>query len=119
HLSRPRSTCAGGNTGGSHRRAGCQPRDDANARGGRTGQRAGAARSADGLRRRQRPYRRVSAMPRFNFWTVVMIFTWLMLFVLLFIPVGSVLISSLYDQQGNLTLANYLKFLGEPRFRQA
>ena len=45
-------------------------------------------------------------MPRFNFWTVVMILTWLLLFVLLFIPVGSVLVSSLYDQSGNLTFAN-------------
>ena len=58
-------------------------------------------------------------MPRFNFWTVVMILTWVLLFVLLFIPVGSVLISSVYDQEGNLTFANYLKFLGEPRFHQA
>ena len=31
-------------------------------------------------------------MPRFNFWTVVMILTWVLLFVLLFIPVGSVLV---------------------------
>ncbi|QDZ12827.1 ABC transporter permease [Devosia ginsengisoli] len=58
-------------------------------------------------------------MPRFNFWTVVMILTWVLLFVLLFIPVGSVLVSSFYDQEGNATLANYLKFLGEPRFHQA
>lgn len=58
-------------------------------------------------------------MARINFWTVVMILTWGMLFLLLFIPVGSVLLSSLYDQSGNLTLANYAKFLGEPRFHQA
>ena len=58
-------------------------------------------------------------MPRFNFWTVVMILTWILLFVLLFIPVGSVLVSSFYDQAGNPTLANYLKFLGERRFHQA
>ncbi|WDR02704.1 iron ABC transporter permease [Devosia algicola] len=58
-------------------------------------------------------------MPRLNFWTVVMILTWGLLFALLFIPVGSVLLSSLYDQSGNLTVANYLKFLGESRFHQA
>ncbi|MDB5623186.1 MAG: iron transporter permease [Devosia sp.] len=58
-------------------------------------------------------------MPRFNFWAVVMILTWVLLFVLLFIPVGSVLVSSLFDQEGQLTGANYLQFLSEPRFHRA
>ncbi|HTN62216.1 MAG TPA: iron ABC transporter permease [Devosia sp.] len=58
-------------------------------------------------------------MPRFNFWTGVMICTWLLLIGLLFVPVGNVLLSSLYDQAGNFTFANYLKFLGESRFHSA
>ncbi|HTM76922.1 MAG TPA: iron ABC transporter permease, partial [Devosia sp.] len=58
-------------------------------------------------------------MPRFNFWTGVMICTWLLLIGLLFVPVGNVLLSSLYDQAGNFTFANYLKFLGESRFHNA
>lgn len=58
-------------------------------------------------------------MKRFDFWTVVMILTWVLLLVLLFVPVGSVLVSSFYDPAGNFTLANYQKFFAEPRFRQA
>lgn len=58
-------------------------------------------------------------MRRFDFWTVVMILTWVLLLVLLFVPVGSVLVSSFYDQGGTFTLANYQKFFAEPRFRQA
>ncbi len=58
-------------------------------------------------------------MARFNFWTGVLIFTWLLLILLLFVPVGSVLISSFYDTAGNFTLGNYLKFLSEPRFLTA
>src|SRR5690606_30785955 len=59
------------------------------------------------------------AMPRLNFWTLVSISTWLLLLVLLFLPVGSILISSVYDDAGNLTLANYARFLSEPRFHRA
>lgn len=58
-------------------------------------------------------------MPRLNFWTVVAIFTWLLLIGLLFLPVGSVLLSSFYDEAGRFTFSNYAKFLGEPRFHQA
>lgn len=58
-------------------------------------------------------------MKRFDFWTVVMILTWVLLLILLFVPVGSVLVSSFYDSAGNFTLANYQKFFAEPRFRQA
>lgn len=58
-------------------------------------------------------------MPRLNFWTLVSISTWLLLLVLLFLPVGSILISSVYDDAGNLTLANYARFLSEPRFHRA
>ncbi|MDB5587481.1 MAG: iron transporter permease [Devosia sp.] len=58
-------------------------------------------------------------MPRFNFWTGVMVLTWLLLISLLFVPVGSVLLSSLYDQAGNFTFANYQKFFAETRFHQA
>ncbi len=54
-----------------------------------------------------------------GFWTLVLIFTWLLLILLLFLPVGSVLTSSLYDRQGNFTFGNYLLFLTEPRFRTA
>jgi iron(III) transport system permease protein len=58
-------------------------------------------------------------MSRLNFWTLVSIFTWLLLLLLLFLPVGSVLMSSFYDGAGNFTLANYAKFLSEPRFHKA
>lgn len=58
-------------------------------------------------------------MPRLNFWTIVAIFTWLLLIGLLFLPVGSVLLSSFYDEAGGFTFANYVKFLSEPRFHQA
>jgi iron(III) transport system permease protein len=58
-------------------------------------------------------------MPRLNFWTIVAILTWLLLLGLLFVPVGSVLLSSFYDEAGNFTLVNYAKFLSEPRFHQA
>lgn len=58
-------------------------------------------------------------MPRLNFWTLVSISTWLLLLVLLFLPVGSILISSVYDDAGNFTLANYARFLSEPRFHRA
>lgn len=55
-------------------------------------------------------------MARPNFWTLVAIFTWALLILLLFIPVGSVLTSSLYDRAGNLSLANYTQFFSERRF---
>ncbi len=58
-------------------------------------------------------------MRRFEFWTIVTILTWGMLALLLFVPVGTVLLSSFFDQSGNLTGGNYLKFVSEPRFRQA
>ena len=58
-------------------------------------------------------------MPRLNFWTLVAIFTWLLLIGLLFLPVGSVLLSSFYDEAGNFTFGNYVKFLSEPRFHEA
>ena len=58
-------------------------------------------------------------MPRLNFWTLVTVLTWLMLIVLLFVPVGSVLLSSLYDKSGNLTLDNYVAFFTTPRFGRA
>jgi iron(III) transport system permease protein len=56
---------------------------------------------------------------RFNFWSLVSIATWLLLLVLLFIPVGSVLVSSVFDNSNNITLGNYLQFLSEPRFHKA
>jgi len=58
-------------------------------------------------------------MPRIGFWTIVLIFTWLLLFALLFIPVGSVLVSSLYDNAGNFTLGNYIKAIGDERIQRA
>lgn len=58
-------------------------------------------------------------MKRFDFWTVVMILTWVLLLVLLFVPVGSVLVSSFYDASGNFTFANYEKFVGDPRMQRA
>jgi iron(III) transport system permease protein len=51
-----------------------------------------------------------------NFWTLVAIFTWALLILLLFIPVGSVLTSSLYGRDGELSLVNYATFFSEPRF---
>ncbi|ODT81273.1 MAG: ABC transporter permease [Pelagibacterium sp. SCN 64-44] len=56
---------------------------------------------------------------RFDFWTLVMIATWAILLLLLFIPVGSVLLSSFFDTTGNATLDNYVKFASEPRFQRA
>src|SRR5690606_173037 len=61
----------------------------------------------------------LSAMRRLDFWTLVSIFTWLLLLGLLFLPVGSVLLSSFYDGTGAFTLANYVQFLSEPRFHEA
>jgi iron(III) transport system permease protein len=61
----------------------------------------------------------VIAMPRFSFWTIIAILTWLLLIALLFVPVGSVLLSSLYDSSGNFTLANYAIFFTRPRFGQS
>jgi len=58
-------------------------------------------------------------MKRFDFWTVVMILTWVLLLILLFVPVGSVLVSSFYDQSGAFTFDNYQKFFDEPRLRRA
>jgi len=58
-------------------------------------------------------------MSRFGFWTIVLILTWLLLAVLLFVPVGSVLVSSLYDNAGNFTLGNYLKAIGDERIQRA
>ncbi|HQZ11366.1 MAG TPA: iron ABC transporter permease [Devosia sp.] len=53
-----------------------------------------------------------------NFWTLVAIFTWALLILLLFLPVGAVLMSSLYDN-GQFSLANYAKFFSETRFYTA
>ncbi|MDB5554860.1 MAG: hypothetical protein JWL86_4844, partial [Rhizobium sp.] len=54
-----------------------------------------------------------------SFWTFVLIFTWALLIGLLFIPVGSVLLSSLYDKDGGFTLGNYAKALGDERIQRA
>lgn len=56
---------------------------------------------------------------RLNFWTLVAIFTWTLLLLLLFLPVGSVLLGGFTDAQGHFTLANYERLLTEPRFRRA
>jgi iron(III) transport system permease protein len=56
---------------------------------------------------------------RLDFWTLVMIATWAILLLLLFLPVGSVLLSSFYDTAGNPTFDNYMRFLAEPRFQRA
>ena len=56
---------------------------------------------------------------RFDFWALVSIATWAILFLLLIIPVGSVLLSSFIDRSGNTTLANYLAFISEPRYQRA
>jgi iron(III) transport system permease protein len=56
---------------------------------------------------------------RVGFWTIVSVFAWLILLGLLVTPLGSVLLSSLQDPDGNLTLANYARFLETPRFRTA
>ena len=49
-----------------------------------------------------------------EFRTLVMIFTWLLLFVFLFIPVGSVLVDSFRGADGAFSLANYQKFFSDP-----
>lgn len=54
-----------------------------------------------------------------SFWTLVSLFTWALLIVLLFLPVGSVLLSSFYDRGGNFTFGNYQAFLSDRRFGQA
>jgi iron(III) transport system permease protein len=56
---------------------------------------------------------------RIGFWTIVGAFAWLILLSLLIVPLGSVLLSSLQDQAGNVTLANYERFIATPRFRAA
>jgi len=58
-------------------------------------------------------------MRRPNFWTFVMIFTWVLLIGLLFVPVGSVLVSSLYDKNGGFTLGNYLAAFTDERIQRA
>ncbi|WP_062015449.1 iron ABC transporter permease [Aureimonas sp. AU4] len=58
-------------------------------------------------------------MARLTFWNGVLAFAWALLFVLLLVPVGSVLLSSFFDAAGNPTLANYAAVLTEPRFQQA
>src|SRR5690606_32171656 len=75
----------------------------------------------DGLRHRRPTHRAggLSMLRRFDFWTLVMIGTWAILLLLLFIPVGSILLSSFYDRAGNPTLANYIAFAAEPRFQRA
>ncbi|KAA2236767.1 ABC transporter permease [Salinarimonas soli] len=56
---------------------------------------------------------------RVGFWPLVGLLAWLILAVLLIVPLGSVLLSSLHDQAGHLTFANYERFLDTPRFRTA
>jgi iron(III) transport system permease protein len=51
-----------------------------------------------------------------NFWTLIAIFTWALLILLLFLPVGSVLTSSLYDRDGQFSFTNYATFFSQPRF---
>jgi iron(III) transport system permease protein len=58
-------------------------------------------------------------MSRFNFWTIITVLTWGLLTVLLFVPVGSVLVSSFFDKGGNFTVDNYISFFTTPRFGQA
>ena len=48
---------------------------------------------------------------RVSFWTLVSIFAWVILIALLVVPLGSVLLSSLQDQAGDFTLANYARFI--------
>jgi len=56
---------------------------------------------------------------RVSFWRLVSIFAWVILIALLVVPLGSVLLSSLQDQAGDFTLANYARFVETPRFRTA
>jgi iron(III) transport system permease protein len=56
---------------------------------------------------------------RLNFWTIIAALTWLLLALLLFEPVGSVLITSLFDKDGQFTLANYATFFSQWRFAQS
>jgi iron(III) transport system permease protein len=54
-----------------------------------------------------------------GFWTIVSILAWTILIGLLVVPLGSVLLSSLQDASGQLTTANYVRFVETPRFRTA
>jgi iron(III) transport system permease protein len=56
---------------------------------------------------------------RLSFWTIVAALAWLILIGLLIVPLGSILLSSLQDSEGNFTLANYVRFIETPRFRAA
>ncbi|NOZ32218.1 MAG: iron ABC transporter permease, partial [Alphaproteobacteria bacterium] len=58
-------------------------------------------------------------MRRPGFWGLVLIFAWTVLALLLFIPVGNVLVASLYDRAGEFTFGNYAAFIEQPRFRRA
>lgn len=54
-----------------------------------------------------------------GFWTLVLIFAWALLFVFLFIPLGTVLVASFLDKAGDVTLANYATFMESARLRSA
>ncbi|MET0427937.1 MAG: iron ABC transporter permease [Microvirga sp.] len=56
---------------------------------------------------------------RIGFWTLASLLAWLILAVLLVVPLGSVLLSSVHDPSGGLTFANYERFFATPRFRTA
>lgn len=56
---------------------------------------------------------------RIGFWTLASLLAWLILAVLLVVPLGSVLLSSVHDPSGGLTFANYERFFITPRFRTA
>ncbi len=54
-----------------------------------------------------------------GFWTLVLIFAWTLLFVFLFIPLGTVLVASFIDKVGEPTLNNYITFIESTRLRRA
>ena len=54
-----------------------------------------------------------------GFWTLVLIFAWALLFLFLFIPLGTVLVASFLDKAGEVTLANYATFMGSARLQKA
>ncbi|MEJ1158953.1 ABC transporter permease [Prosthecomicrobium sp. N25] len=54
-----------------------------------------------------------------GFWTLVSVGAWAILTLFLIVPLGSVLLSSLRDDAGHLTLANWAQLFSRPRYWNA
>lgn len=56
---------------------------------------------------------------RWGFWTLVSIGAWAILFAFLILPLGSILVSSLRDDAGHLTFANWAQLFARARYWNA